>query len=82
MKKLIRRLVHTKTKFLCERCGKTINGNQYEYRPVQYIDDYIPETQRLCRNCIYTESFGSKGINLRKKNNQIEEETILFKDVR
>ena len=81
MKKLIRRLVHTKTKFQCDRCGKMIIGNQYEFRHQQYTPDRIPDTQRLCRNCIYTESFGSKGLNLRKKANQIEEETILFKDI-
>ena len=81
MKKLIRRLVHTKTKFQCDRCGKIIIGNQYEFRHQQYIPDRIPDIQRLCRNCIYTESFGSKGLNLRKKANQIEEETILFKDI-
>jgi len=82
LKKLIRRLVNTKTTFQCQRCGKIIrNGNEYQYRQSQYIKDYAPEIQRLCRNCIYTESFGSKGINVRKRNNQIEEETILYKDV-
>ena len=81
LKKLIRRLVNTKTTFQCTRCGKSINGNQYEYRQTQYIKAYVPDIQRLCRNCVYSESFGSKGLSLRKKKNQIEEETILYKDI-
>ena len=60
---------------------KLITGSQYEFRQTQYIPEHIPDIQRLCRNCIYTESFGSKGLNARKKANQIEEETILFKDI-
>ena len=83
LKKLIRRLVNTKTTFQCQRCGKTIrNGNEYQYRQAQFISDYAPEIQRLCRNCIYIASFGCKGINVRKRNNQIEEETVLYKDVK
>lgn len=83
MKKQIRRLVNTKSSYQCVRCGKSYkNANQYEYRQQQFVSDYVPDIQRpICRNCIYSESFGSKGLSKRKKANQIEEETILYIDI-
>lgn len=70
------RLIQTNAHFQCERCGKQIrNAGLYEFRPQQYISDRLPETKRVCRNCCYSESFGSKGLNVRKKNNQIEQQS-------
>ena len=79
LKKEIRRLIKPKAHFQCERCGKTIkNAGLYEHRSPQYISDHLPEIKRVCRNCVYIESFGSKGLNARKKKNQIEEQSELY----
>jgi hypothetical protein len=83
MKKQIRRLVIPKTQFSCERCGKHVkNAGLYEFRHQQYVDDRVPDLQRVCRTCCYAESFGSKGINLRKRENQIEEESYLYAEIK
>tara|TARA_Y100001938_G_scaffold145850_1_gene223462 strand:- start:8366 stop:8617 length:252 start_codon:yes stop_codon:yes gene_type:complete len=81
MKKEIRRMVRPRAQFQCERCGKQIiNAGLYEHRSQQYASDHIPRKLTVCRNCCYAESFGNKGLNLRKKNNQIEEESYLYAD--
>ena len=68
--------------FECERCGKHIKrAGLYEHRHQQYVTDNASEIKRYCRNCIYTESFGSKGITIRKRNNQIENESHLYANV-
>jgi len=75
-RKQISRLIQTKAHFQCERCGKNIkNAGLYEFRPQQYISDHLPEIKRVCRNCCYTESYGSKGMSIRKRNNQIEQQS-------
>lgn len=75
-------MIIPKTQFLCERCGKQVkNAGLYEHRHQQYLADRVPEIKRVCRNCCYTESFGSKRITIRKRNNQIEEESLLYADI-
>ena len=75
-------MVRPKAHFKCERCGKQIKyAGLYEHRHQQYAADHIPDIKRYCRNCIYAESFGTKGINLRKRANQIEEESHLYANI-
>ena len=76
-------MVETKAKFQCEICGKQVkNAGRFEYRHQQYVRDHIPRLLTdVCRICVYREAFGKKGINLRKKQNQVEEETILYAEV-
>ena len=82
MKKEIRRMVRPKAHFKCERCGKQIKyAGLYEHRHQQYIVEHSPRLLTVCRNCCYTESFGSKGLNVRKKNNQIEEESNRYANI-
>tara|TARA_Y100000593_G_scaffold76668_1_gene141801 strand:- start:304 stop:558 length:255 start_codon:yes stop_codon:yes gene_type:complete len=84
VKKEIRRIIQDKTQFTCDICGKRVrNAGRYEYRPAQFTADYVPRhLTKVCRNCIYKESFGSKGMNLRKKQNQIEEESHLYAEIK
>ena len=82
MKKEIRRLVIPKAQFQCERCGKSVkNAGLYEHRHQQYMADRVPDTKRVCRNCCYAESFGTKGINIRKREQQIEQESHLYANI-
>ena len=82
MKQEIRRLVEPKANFECQKCGKAVKrGGLFEYRNHQYVADHIPEIKRCCRNCIYSSAFGSKGMNKRKKQNQIEMESHLYADI-
>ena len=82
LRKEIRRLIEPKAHFQCQRCGKKIkNAGLYEHRSQQYISDHLPEIKRVCRNCCYTESFGNKGLTIRKKKNQIEEQSELYMDI-
>ena len=76
-------MVEPKAKFQCEICGKQIkNAGRFEYRHQQYVSDHIPrKLTDVCRVCVYSMSFGTKGINLRKKRNQVEEESILYAEV-
>ena len=76
-------MVEPKTKFTCEVCGKQVkNAGRFEYRHPQYVTDHIPRLLTdVCRTCTYNMSFGKKGINLRKRKQQIEEESILYADV-
>ena len=82
LKEEIRRMIQPKAQFECERCGKHIKrAGLYEHRHQQYVTDNAPEIKRYCRNCIYTESFGSKRITIRKRNNQIENESHLYANI-
>ena len=76
-------MVEAKAKFQCEVCGKQIkNAGRFEYRHQQYVSDHIPrKLTDVCRVCIYREAFGTKGINLRKKKDQVEVESILYADI-
>ena len=76
-------MVEAKAKFQCEVCGKQVkNAGRFEYRHQQYVSDTIPRLlSDVCRTCVYRESFGTKGINIRKRNNQIEEESILYANI-
>lgn len=83
MKKEIRRLIQSKANFTCNRCTKHITkAGLYEHRHQQYASDHIPEIKRYCRTCIYKEAFGSKGLNIRKKNKQIEQESHLYVNIK
>ena len=72
-----------KTKFTCEVCGKQVkNAGRFEYRHQQYVSDHIPRLLTdVCRICIYSMAFGTKGVNIRKRNYQVVEESILYADV-
>ena len=76
-------MVEPKTMFQCEVCGKQIkNAGRFEYRHQQYVSDHIPRLLTdVCRVCIYSMAFGTKGINKRKKNQQVEEESILYANI-
>ena len=76
-------MVETKAKFQCEVCGKQVkNAGRYEYRSQQYVSDHIPrKLTDVCRICIYSMAFGKKGINIRKRNQQVEEESILYANI-
>ena len=76
-------MVEAKAKFTCEVCGKLVkNAGRFEQRTAQFISDHIPRLlTNVCRQCIYKESFGSKGINLRKRVNQVENESHLYANV-
>ena len=75
-------MIEPKANFECTRCGKHIKrAGLYEHRNHQYVTDHLPEIKRVCRNCCYTESFGTKGIMVRKRSNQIENESHLYADV-
>ena len=83
MKKEIRRMTEPKARFTCEVCGKLVkNAGRFEHRHAQFISDHIPRLlTNVCRTCIYRESFGKKGINVRKRENQIEKESHLYVNV-
>ena len=70
-------MVEPKTKFTCEVCGKQVkNAGRFEYRHQQYVSSNIPRLLTdVCRICVYREAFGAKGINKRKKQNQVEEQS-------
>ena len=46
-------------------CGVRPGKVAYEYKPAQFVSDYIPPTLHVCKKCVYREIFGSK--NFRKK---------------
>ena len=76
-------MVEAKAKFQCEICGRQVkNAGRFEYRHYQYVSDHIPrKLTDVCRICVYREAFGTKGINKRKKQNQVEEQSHLYAEV-
>ena len=76
-------MVEAKAKFQCEVCGKQVkNAGRFEYRHQQYDRDHIPrKLTDVCRICVYSMAFGTKGINKRKKENQVEEQSHLYVEV-
>ena len=76
-------MVEAKTKYQCEICGKQVkNAGRFEYRHHQYISDHIPRLLTdVCRTCTYSMAYGKKGINIRKRIQQVEEESILYADI-
>ena len=80
MKPEIRRLVKEKAKFECSVCGKLVKrAGMFEYRHRQMVTDYIPKLlKQVCRIDAYKLAFGVKGSMARKRNNQIEVETVRY----
>jgi hypothetical protein len=82
LKKEIRRQINTRTAFQCEMCSTIVKaGPQYEWRPQQYVSDHSPRLLTVCRTCIYSESFGKKGLSIRKRNKQVETESKAYEHI-
>ena len=82
MKLQIRRLIAEKAAFECECCGKAIKrAGKFEFRHAQYVPDYIPQMQVVCRMCVYKLSFATKGVMAIKRANTIEIESYKYEDI-
>ena len=59
--------------FTCQLCNKQANTKQFKYKPYQYIEDHIPQTLTVCRECVYKESFGTKRYRKKMKEKALED---------
>ena len=70
---LIAKKVGNSSHFNCEMCGKTKLGKMYEYKPISYVEGYIPpHLKQICVDCIYKEVYGSKFYKIKKKEGTLD----------
>jgi len=58
--------------FACDICGTEKVHDRYQYKPLQYVPDYIPPTtNNTCRKCVYREEYGAKTFRKKMKENTL-----------
>ena len=64
-----------KTQFKCQMCGDSKYQHAYEYKPLSYVQGYIPEHMKeVCGDCVYRECYGSKKWRKKKKEGVLDED--------
>ena len=60
-------MVETSSFSRCEMCSDTKVGPRWIFRFAQMVSDYIAEELKICRKCVYRETYGTKTMNKAKK---------------
>jgi len=45
----------------CDCCGVHDKTEKFRHRPQQFVSDYRPIVQTICKKCLYAREVGSKG---------------------
>tara|TARA_Y100001973_G_C5064010_1_gene264181 strand:+ start:239 stop:460 length:222 start_codon:yes stop_codon:yes gene_type:complete len=56
----IAKIIRIKYHFICEMCGVSKNGKQFQYKAFSYVSTYKPPLLEVCEDCVYKEIYGSK----------------------
>ena len=56
----VARIIRIKYYFICEMCGNSKNGKQFQYKAYSYVSKYKPPLLEVCEDCVYKEIYGNK----------------------
>ena len=55
----------------CDCCGALDKTEKFRHRPQQFVSDYLPKVQTICKKCLYARETGSKGRRKAIKDNKL-----------